>query len=128
MSTDENKRQSTAISSAVNAQGAAKKTKSEQKLTHVYITFECNYPCRNDKWGESSGHETEDTRVVRVFASKRAAIVAAKEESYFDDEEEDFDEDAAYDTRFKAVLFWQEEQPSEWTARRIWVEKQKTYS
>lgn len=93
-------------------------------LEQVYIAFSCNYPLQNDKWGESSGHETEDTQCLGVFASLKDANAHARAETYLDEDEsdEDNDDDESEDTD---PFYWQEEELTEWTTRRVWVEVQE---
>lgn len=85
-----------------------------QRLNDVYLVLTCDYPLDNDKWGEHSGHETQDTKILGVFANLKDANREARLEAFFDDETEDSDTE---------LFSWQEERPLEWTARRVWVEK-----
>ena len=89
-------------------------------LTSVYIAFSCGYPLQNDKWGEHSGHETEDTEVLGVYANLKDANKRARLEAYDNDDDSDDDDDDDDDSLFH----WQSE-PAEWIARRVWVEKRK---
>jgi hypothetical protein len=97
------------------------------QLRHVYIVFTCQYPLHNDKWGEHSGHETEDTSVVGVYANLADANRCGRDmsEQYTDDNDSDDDEDDEEDE--EELFYWQDEEHYEWTARRVWVEKQTVH-
>ena len=72
----------------------------------------CNYPLQND--GESSGHETEDTVIVAIFANLKDANKRAMQEKECDyDSEEDHNDDDDYSSLF----YWQDDEPCEWTDR-----------
>ena len=98
-------------------------SKPAPAITSVYIAFSCNYPCQNDKWGEDSGHETEDTQVLGVYANLKDANRHAKSETYMDEKSDDDDDDDDDDDG--SLFYWQEEEPAEWTARRVWVEEKQ---
>lgn len=85
----------------------------------VYIVMSCDYPFHNDKWGENSGHDTQDTEIHGVFANLRDANRYAKEE-WLEYEGEDADSDDNGDELF----YQQEESPEGWKAHHVWVEKQ----
>ena len=86
----------------------------------VYIVMSCDYPLQNDKWGEDSGHNTEDTEIHCVFANLRDANRYAREEWLREYDEDDDDSDDNGDELF----YQQEECPDGWKARRVWAEKQ----
>lgn len=110
-----------------NAPPPASSTSHRGRLNEVYIVLTCNYPLQKDKRGESSGHETEDTEIIGVYAQLKDANRAAKDEAYqYGEEEEEDEEEEDEDDEDSGDLFdWQEDEPAEWTARRVWVE-QKT--
>ena len=93
------------------------KQKPVTRLRKVYLVFKCDYPLQNDKWGEHSGHETQDTELMGVYANLKDANQQAKYEA-LDDDDDDSDDDESEETLF----YWEEEEPCEWTARRVWVE------
>jgi hypothetical protein len=101
---------------------AAKPNKKVQRLHQVFLVFTCKYPLQNDKWGEDSGHETEDTELQGVYANLKDANRAAKCEAFFDEDESDESDDDEDDN--DALFYWQEEHPDEWTCRRVWVEEE----
>jgi hypothetical protein len=103
------------------------KQKTEpERLSEVYVVLACDYPLENDKWGHDSGHETQDTEILAVFANVAAANKFAKDEvREIDDQFESDDEDGGNDDA--SLFHWQEEECHEWTARRVWVEKKKFY-
>jgi hypothetical protein len=70
-------------------------------LEHVYIVFSCNYPLQNDKWGESSARETEDTQCLGVYASLRDANAHAHAEAHDDYDEDESDKDDSSDEKSK---------------------------
>jgi hypothetical protein len=120
---DSNKRKMPPAEEKENAivQSKKRQQKEYKKLFSVYIVLSCNYPLENDKWGEHSGHETEDTKIIGVFAKLKDANQRAKEEVEDDDDEDDYSEDKP--SNDKSLFYWQEDDPCEWTARRVWVEK-----
>ena len=111
--------------STTTTTSATKKPQQEvpPRMTHVYVVYRCQVPLQNRKWGEHSGHETEDAEVLGTFASLEDANQEAKcAQSEFeceDDEESEDDEDEGGDDLF----YWEDEEPCEWTSSHIWVEK-----
>ena len=90
--------------------------------TSVFIVMTCDYPLQNEKCGEYSGHETQDTAILGVFAKRPDANRFAREEwneyAGLDDSDDENDDDEDDE-----LFYRQEEEPSEWTAHRIWVEE-----
>ena len=99
---------------------SSRNSNKPSRLLFVHVVLTCNYPCQNDKWGESSGHETEDTEILGVFAKLNDANSLARAEAYDGDPEKkgDVSDDGS-------LFYWQDEEPMEWTARRDWVEKKQ---
>lgn len=113
------------VTKVVQGVAPKKRRSSLKRLNQVYIVFKCQYPLHNDKWGEHSGHETEDTEVIGVFANLKEANIAARYETYeFDDDEDDDDDDDDV-VSSTTPFYWQDDHPCEWHARRVWVEEQK---
>lgn len=102
------------------------KAKSAKRLDAVYLVLTCEKPVSKVKEGEQVGHETQDTEVLGVFSNLKDANREAKLEAFFDEENDgdNDDEEEADDAGDKDLFDWQEE-PSEWTARRVWVEKKQ---
>lgn len=116
-----------------------------RRLNNVYLVLTCDYPLQNEKWGEDSGHETQDTKVLAVFAKLEHANDFAREEADQDDESDDKSDDDGSDDESDdevvdesddnygvgandpSLFYWQEEDPDEGTARRVWVEKKTIY-
>ncbi len=93
---------------------------------YVFIVLTCDYPLQNDKRGEHSGHETQDTEILAVFANQKQANEYAKTKwyEYCDpDDDEDYDDDDSEEDYVDGLFYKQEEEPDEWEAKRIWVEK-----
>lgn len=103
---------------------AKPKAKSTKRLNDVYLVLACEKPVSSDKKG---GHETQDTEILGVFANLKDANREAKLEAFFDEDnvnDDDDDEEEGDDSGDKELFDWQDE-PSEWTARRVWVEKRQ---
>ena len=96
------------------------------RLSSVHVVFACDCPLHiNDKWGERSGHETQDTQLIGVFAQLANANRCAKEEAgQCNDEDRDQESEGDDDDDDGDLFCWQEDDPCEWTARRVWAEAQ----
>lgn len=105
---------------------AKPKAKSTKRLETVYLVLACEKPVSKDKQGEHTGHETQDTEILGVFANLKDANREAKLEAFFDEENagDHDDEDEGDDSGETELFDWQEE-PSELPARRVWVEKRQ---
>jgi hypothetical protein len=97
---------------------------SHRRLKSVYIAFACDYPVQNDKWGEHSGHETQDTEVLGVYATLQDANRAAKYEAFEHDDDDDDEDEDEEEEEGESLFYWQDEMPDGWKARRVWVEEQ----
>ena len=121
---ENNKKRSIDSTSSHNHQVSKK---MNRRPTLVYIVCTCNYPLQNDKWGENSGHDTEDTEILAVYASLKDANRRAKEEKNldYDDDGDDDDKDSENedDDDDDDLFYWQDDEPYDWTARRVWVEE-----
>jgi mitochondrial fission protein ELM1 len=100
-------------------QATTKPKAKSKRLNAVYLVLACGVPLHNYKWGEHAGYETQDTQIVGVFANIKEANRAARLEA-FDEESDDADDEDEVDVGGDEALFhWEEEEPSEWTARRV---------
>lgn len=124
----ENKRQRAGEAQAPSDDNEVQVTKvvAPPPLQQVYVACSCNYPLQNDKWGESSGHETEDTQILGVYARSKDANAHARSETHLDQDESSDNDDDCSDAESKEteLFYWQDDEPTEWTARRVWVEVQ----